>query len=235
MDNINFFTAFLAGILSFISPCVIPIYPAFLSYITGMTVIELKEEKSLFNRQAIIHTVIFLLGFSIIYLAIGFATSFIGSFFLDYKNAIRIVGGILIILFGMMISGLLNIPFLLQSFRFEFKNRPTGYIGTFLIGLAFSAGWTPCMGPTLGYVISLAATNPGSGLMYMIAYILGFAIPFIVLSFFIGKLSWLKRNSERVVGIGGIMMILLGFILILDWMPKITSFFLDLFGNLGNI
>ncbi|MDF2556727.1 MAG: cytochrome c biosis protein CcdA [Bacillales bacterium] len=235
MDNINYFTAFTAGILSFISPCVLPIYPAFLSYITGMTVNELKEERGMFDRNAILHTIIFLLGFSIIYIAIGFATSFIGSFFYGYKDVIRISGGILIILFGMMITGLLNIPYLLQNHRFEFKNRPAGYIGTFFIGLAFSAGWTPCMGPTLGYVISLAATNPGSGLVYMIAYILGFSIPFIFLSFFIGKMTWLKRNSEKVVGVGGVLMIFMGFILVLDWMPKITSYLLDIFGSFGNI
>jgi cytochrome c-type biogenesis protein len=235
MDHVSIFTAFLAGIVSFVSPCVLPIYPAFLSYITGMTVNQLKDDKAMFNRKAVFHTAFFLIGFSIIYIAIGFASSFVGSFFYDYKSLIRIIGGVLIILFGMMTAGILSLPFFMQNHRYEFKSRPEGYVGTFLIGLAFAAGWTPCMGPTIGYVISLSATNPGLSSIYMLSYTLGFAIPFILLSFFIGRLNWLKRNSEKAVGIGGLFMILMGFILILDLMPKITSFLTGIFGNFGNL
>ncbi len=225
MSDVSILTAFGAGVLSFLSPCVLPVYPAFLSYITGVSISELKEEKGLLQRRALFHTICFLIGFSVIYLALGFTSSFLGQFFLQYKDTIRMVGAILMIVFGMLISGVIQPKMLMQNHRFEFQNRPSGYLGSVLIGLAFSAGWTPCMGPTLGYVMTLAATNPGSGMFYMICYILGFAIPFIVLSFFIGRMNWLKRHANMVSKVGGLLMILMGFVLLLDWLPALTSFF----------
>src|SRR6185437_10710079 len=182
--DINLLLALGAGFLSFISPCCLPLYPAFLSYITGMSVSELKNEKAMFRRRSMLHTLFFLLGFSVIFIALGFSVSFVGSFFQEYQALIRQIGAILIVLFGLMIVGILSPDFLMKDRRFEFKNRPVGYLGTSLIGMAFAAGWTPCTGPILLVVINLAATNPGSGVIYMIAYTLGFAIPFFILSFF---------------------------------------------------
>ncbi len=225
MTDISILTAFGAGVFSFMSPCVLPVYPAFLSYVTGVSVSELKEDKGILQKRAFLHTICFLVGFSIIYIALGFTSSFLGQFFLQYKESIRMIGAILMILFGMIVSGMIQPKMLMQNRRFEFQNRPSGYAGSVLIGLAFSAGWTPCMGPTLGYVMTLAATNPGSGMFYMICYILGFAIPFIVLSFFIGRMNWLQKNAAKVAKIGGWMMILMGFILLLDWLPALTGFF----------
>src|SRR3954468_1015603 len=195
MSDVNIFIALGAGFLSFISPCCLPLYPAFLSYITGMSVGELKDENAMLQRRSLLHTLFFLLGFSIIFIAIGFGTSFLGSFFLQYKDLIRQLGGIFIVFFGLVIVGILNPKFMMKDRRIEFKNRPSGYFGSVLIGLAFAAGWTPCTGPILGSVISLAVSQPASALYYMLSYILGFAIPFLVLSFFIGKLGWIKKYS----------------------------------------
>ncbi len=115
--------------------------------------------------------------------------------------------------------------------RFQFKNRPSGYLGSILIGMAFAAGWTPCTGPILMSVIALAASNPESGFLYMSAYTLGFAIPFFILSFFIGRLKWMRTHSGWIVKVGGYLMILMGVLLFFDWLTKIIMVFNQLFGT----
>lgn len=231
MSDVNIFMAFGAGFLSFISPCCLPLYPAFLSYITGMSVGELKSENAMLQKRSLLHTLFFLIGFSAIFIAMGFGTTFIGGFFREYKDLIRQLGGIFIILFGLMIVGVFKPEFLMKDRKFEFKNRPSGYVGSSLIGMAFAAGWTPCTGPILGFVISLAIANPGSGMLYMVAYILGFAIPFFILSFFIGRLNWIKRNSVKIMKVGGWLMIVMGIVLFFDWMTKIINVLSPLFGG----
>ncbi|AGK53164.1 cytochrome c biogenesis CcdA family protein [Bacillus sp. 1NLA3E] len=231
MSDVNIFVALGAGFLSFISPCCLPLYPAFLSYITGMSVGEIKSENAMLQKRSLLHTLFFLVGFSIIFLAIGFGTSFIGRFFIQYQDLIRQIGAIFIVGFGLVIVGIFQPEFLMKERRFELKNRPSGFAGSILIGMAFAAGWTPCTGPILVSVIALAASNPGSGLAYMIAYILGFAIPFFILSFFIGKMQWIRKHNLIIMKIGGYIMIAMGVILFFDWMTKIIIFLSDLFGG----
>jgi len=231
MSDVNLFLALGAGFLSFISPCCLPLYPAFLSYITGMSVGELRDENAMLQKRSLLHTLFFLLGFSIIFIAIGFGTSFIGQFFLSYKDLIRQLGGIFIVLFGLMIVGVFKPDFMMRDRRIEFKNRPSGYIGSVLIGMAFAAGWTPCTGPILSSVILLAASNPGSGVLYMLAYSLGFAIPFLILSFFVGRMKWIKKHSGKIMKIGGYIMIVMGIVLFFDWMTKIITLFQGMFGG----
>ncbi|NRD79068.1 cytochrome c biogenesis protein CcdA [Bacillus sp. BRMEA1] len=231
MHDINLFLALGAGFMSFISPCCLPLYPAFLSYITGMSVGELQSENAMLQKRSLLHTLFFLIGFSVIFIAIGFGTTFVGSFFREYKDLIRQLGGIFIIFFGLMIVGVFKPEFMMRDRRIEFKHRPSGYIGSILIGMAFAAGWTPCTGPILSIVISLAATNPSSGVIYMTAYSLGFAIPFFILSFFVGRLKWIKRHSGKIMQIGGYIMIVMGIMLFFDWMTKIITIFQSLFGG----
>jgi len=231
MSDVNIFLALGAGFLSFISPCCLPLYPAFLSYITGMSVGELKSENAMLQKRSLLHTLFFLIGFSIIFIAIGFGTSFIGSFFSEYKDIIRQLGGIFIVLFGLIIVGVFKPEILMKDRRFEFKNRPSGYIGSILIGMAFAAGWTPCTGPILSAVILLAGSNPGSGVLYMLAYSLGFAIPFLILSFFVGRMKWIKKHSGKIMKIGGYIMIVMGIVLFFDWMTKIIIIFQGMFGG----
>lgn len=233
MSEINVFIAFGAGILSFISPCVLPLYPAFLSYITGMSVSEIKDDNKMLNRKSMLHTLFFLLGFSIIFIIMGFGSNLFFDFLDTNRDIIRQIGSILIVFFGLVIVGIFNFEFLMKDRKVNFKNRPAGFAGTFVIGLAFSLGWTPCMGPILVIVLSLAATNPDLGMVMMISYILGFSIPFFVLSFFVGKLNWIKRNSSLIVKIGGYIMIFMGIALFFDWMAKLTSLLAGLFGFSG--
>lgn len=229
--DLNLLLAFGAGLLSFISPCTLPLYPAFLSYITGMSVSELKNEQAMFQRRSMLHTLFFLIGFSIIFIALGFGASFIGSFFMDYKDLIRQIGAIFIVFFGLVVTGILSFDFLMKERRFEFKNRPSGYFGTILIGMAFAAGWTPCTGPILMMVLGLIGTNPSAGVVYMIAYSLGFAIPFFVLSFFIGRMNWIRKNSVRIMKIGGYIMIAVGILLFFDGLTFIISILQFFFGD----
>ncbi|QGQ46281.1 cytochrome c biogenesis CcdA family protein [Metabacillus sediminilitoris] len=231
MADVNIFLAFGAGFLSFISPCCLPLYPAFLSYITGVSVGELKTEQVLVQKRSLLHTIFFLIGFSSIFIALGFGTSFVGQFFQNYQDLIRQIGAIIIVIFGLMVVGVFTPEFLMKERRFEFKNRPTGYVGSALIGMAFAAGWTPCTGPILSAVIWLAASNPNSAMLYMIAYILGFAIPFLVLSFFIGKLSLLKKHNMKIMQIGGYLMIIMGILLFFDLMTSIIIFLTQIYGG----
>lgn len=233
MDDINLLIAFGAGFLSFVSPCVLPLFPAFLSYITGMSVSELSEDNKMLTKKSMIHTILFLLGFSVIFIMIGFSTNIVSEFFITYQGLIRQIGAILIIFFGLVIVGVLNFDFLMQDKRLTFKNRPTGFIGSFLIGMAFSMGWTPCMGPILVIVISLAATNPSQGMVLMISYILGFAVPFLVLSFFVGRMNWIRKHSNVIVKVGGYVMIAFGVALFFDWMTKLTSVLAEWTGFYG--
>lgn len=233
----NMLLAFGAGFLSFVSPCVLPLFPAFLSYITGMSVSELSEDNKKLNKRALLHTLLFLVGFSSVFIMIGYGTglssNFLGNFFAMYQDVIRQVGALLIIFFGLVIVGVLNFKFLMKNKTISFKNRPAGFFGSFLIGMAFSMGWTPCTGPILAIVIGLAATNPDQGMILMITYVLGFAIPFLVLSFFIGKMKWIRKNSSKIMKIGGYIMIVFGVALFFDLLTKITSLLAEWTGFYG--
>lgn len=198
-----------------------------------MSVSEIKEEKGMFNNKSIIHTICFLLGFSSIFILLGFATSFIGEFLNRWDDLIRQVGAILIIFFGLIITGALNFNFLMKERKIQFKNRPTGFIGSFIIGMAFSLGWTPCTGPILMAVISLAATHTETGIILMSAYSLGFSVPFFMLAFFVGRMQWIKRNAQKLVKIGGYVMIFMGVFLFFDLMTKLTGFLASFFNFKG--
>ncbi|WP_040228633.1 cytochrome c biogenesis CcdA family protein [Bhargavaea cecembensis] len=229
--DLNVLLAFGAGFLSFISPCSLPLYPAFVSYITGMSLEDLKSDQKKMTRSGILHTLFFLIGFSIIFVALGFGTSLIGEFFLKYDNMIRQIGAIFIILFGLMIVGVLQPEFLMKERKFQFKNRPAGYLGSIVIGLAFAAGWTPCNGPIVGAIITMAGQHPDAGMLYMMSYVLGFAIPFFILSFFITKLGVIRKYSNIIMKIGGWIMILVGILLFFDGMTKIIGWLSPFFGD----
>ncbi|WP_096186278.1 cytochrome c biogenesis CcdA family protein [Evansella halocellulosilytica] len=227
MDNLTIFFAFGAGVLSFVSPCNIPLYPAFISYITGLSQEELKNKKYKASPSAMIHTFIFILGFSTIFIALGMSTSFLGQFFIRYSDLIRQLGAIFIILFGLFIAGWFKPGFLMKTRQYQFSKRPGGFLGSYAIGLAFAAGWTPCIGPILASVISLSLSNPGSGMVYMGVFSIGFSIPFFLMAFFIGKLNWIKKYMNVVMKSGGIIMVIFGVMLYFDLLTLITSFLVN--------
>ncbi|MFK9116033.1 cytochrome c biogenesis protein CcdA [Peribacillus castrilensis] len=224
MTDVNIFLAFGAGFLSFISPCCLPLYPAFLSYITGVSVDELKGNNGIMQKRAILHTMFFLLGFSVIFLALGLSTSLIGNLFLEYQDIIRQLGAIIIVFFGLVACGLFQPKFLMKEKKVNFKSKPTGFFGSGLVGMGFAAGWTPCTGPILAAVIAMGVSNPNASLLYMLMYTLGFSIPFFIMAFFIGNLKWIKKYNVKFIKFGGYLMIFMGIFLYFDWMTKIISF-----------
>lgn len=231
MSEINFFLSLGAGFLSFISPCCLPLYPAFLSYLTGMSIEELKNKTVFMHKSSLYHTICFLIGFSFIFIALGFSSSIFGLAFRENIDLIRRGGSIIIILFGLMVIGVIKVRFLMKERRFSFKHRPSGYFGSLLIGLAFAAGWTPCSGPILGSVLYLASVNPKSSIIYMVAYILGFAIPFLLLTLFISRVPKAIQHSRHLMKIGGGIMVLMGFLLFFDGIKWLTTIFSPLFGG----
>lgn len=223
-----------AGALSFLSPCVLPIFPAYMSYITGISVKELQGKKdSRMVRQLFAHAFFFLLAVSLVFLSLGASASFLGQWAQklligDSALLIQRIAGVLIIVMGLFIAGWIELPSLMKERRFHYTKKPVGYAGTFFIGLGFAAGWTPCIGPIFGSILLLAASNPSQGLFYTVVYVIGFALPFLVLTFFIGKTRWIVRHSNLIMKIGAVMMILMGLVLFFGLMPRISEFLLDL-------
>ena len=223
-----------AGALSFLSPCVLPIFPAYMSYITGVSVKELQgEQNAKIRRTLLSHSLIFLLGVSLVFIGLGAGASFLGGFINDFLSGdtgllIQRIAGIFIIIMGLFIGGWINIPFLMQERRIHGKTRPAGYIGTFFIGLGFAAGWTPCIGPIFGSILVLAMSNPGQGIFYTTMYVVGFALPFLVLTFFLGSTKWIVKHSGVIMKTGAVIMILMGLMLFFGLLPVITNYLLDL-------
>ncbi|WP_281975093.1 cytochrome c biogenesis CcdA family protein [Halobacillus litoralis] len=229
MTDVNILLAFGAGFLSFISPCCLPLYPGFLSYITGMSIEDLENKRIFSQKQPLLHTLFFLLGFSVIFIAIGFSTSLIGEWFIRYDNLIRQIGAIFIIFLGFMVLGVFKPNWLMKDYKVSIKNRPSGYIGSSVVGIAFAAGWTPCTGPILAGVIALGVSSPNQAMLYMVSYILGFSIPFLLMALFIGRMNWIKRNNRKIMNIGGYTMIAMGIFLYFGWMTELTSFITNKF------
>lgn len=235
MTDISIILAFGAGVLSFISPCVFPLYPAFLSYITGMSVSEIQTGELKGQHKAIVHTIFFLFGFSIIYLVLGFGTAgsapLLEDWYFQYGELIRQIGAILMVVFGLITIGFLQPKFLMKEHKLHIKNKPAGYLGSGVIGLAFAAGWSPCMGPILAATLTLIGANPSQGVWYMGAYVLGFSIPFLLMAFFITKFTWVKKYSGSVMRIGGVIMIAMGMVLFFDKLTWINSLLQPVFGD----
>ncbi|GAA0350811.1 cytochrome c biogenesis CcdA family protein [Bacillus horti] len=232
MESINDLTiwiAFWAGVLSFISPCTLPLYPAYLSYITGISVQDIKDTKSKQVRfKVVTHTVFFLLGVSSVYFAIGLSATLLGNLFIQYRDVVQNVSGVLLIIMGLFLVGILKVDWLMQEKRYQFSKKPVGYFGSLFIGVGFAAGWTPCIGPIMTLIISLSSSNPSLGTWYISMFILGFALPFLLFSFFIGSTKWILKYSNLIMKVGGAMMILMGILLVTDQLFVISSYIQNL-------
>nr|WP_232699363.1 cytochrome c biogenesis protein CcdA [Brevibacillus daliensis] len=228
--QITVWLAVAAGFLSFISPCCLPLYPSFVSYITGAAMSDVKLGKAIFKRQAFLHTLFFIIGFSIVFIALGLSTSWIGGFFAEYNDLIRQLGGLLLVVIGLVMAEILHVGFMKRSFKMDIKKRPLGYTGSILVGITYAAGWTPCVGPILAGIITLGMTDPSNALLYTLAYTVGFAAPFFVMTFFISKLKWINKYSEKMMKIGGWIMVLFGIMLYTDQLNEIAIYFNKVFG-----
>ena len=209
--------AFAAGILSFLSPCVLPLVPGYISLMSGVSVDRLKEGGSGGNarRAVIINSLAFNLGLSAIFVALGTTAGLVGATVLN-NTWVRVIGGIIIIVFGLQLIGLLKISTLYKDTRFFSADKPRGPLGSFTLGIAFAAGWTPCIGPILGGIIGLAATSGGwrSGLVLSAFYSAGLAVPFLLtglgINQFLGFYGKFRRHLHKVEVFSGIVLILIG-------------------------
>jgi cytochrome c-type biogenesis protein len=221
--DINVWIAFWAGLASFISPCCLPLYPSYISYITGISVSRLKNDTNKAVRfRTMMHTLFFILGFSIVYYTIGIFSGLIAETFSDYSDLLSKIAAILIIVMGLFMLGIFKPQLLMREFKFKWNFKPLGYFGSLLIGIGFAAGWSPCVGPILSSIVALAATEQGIWFKLITAYTLGFAIPFFVMAFFIGSTGWILKYSNLIMKIGGAVMILVGILLYTGQMYKIT-------------
>jgi cytochrome c-type biogenesis protein len=228
---LSWWLAFGAGLLSFFSPCCLPLYPSFLSYITGVSVAQLKDPTHKNVRgPVLLHTLFFIIGFSIVFFALGFTVSFIGEFFIQFRDLLRMITGVFLVAMGLFLLGIFQPRFLMTEKRLFPHKRRWGFLGSFFIGIGFAAGWTPCNGPILASVLSLTLQQPEKGFFYITSYTLGFAVPFFIMAFFIGKVSWFYKYADRVMKIGGILMILLGILLYFNQMSAIIQWFNQLMG-----
>ena len=188
-QDISLLLAFLAGFLSFLSPCVLPIVPGFISYIAGTSLNELKNGNEFNNINFIKKICLFILGFSLIFILLGLSVDYISNFLFMYKKNLSILSGTLIILFGLFSIGILNFNFLNKELKFDLAFQKFNFFSPFLIGIAFAFGWSPCIGPILGSVLSIAYQDNISGALLLSFYSVGLGLPFLIVGFFIGKIS----------------------------------------------
>jgi cytochrome c-type biogenesis protein len=179
-DQVTIFVAFLAGTFSFLSPCVLPLFPSYLSFITGMSFEDLTAERSRSLRPVVKNSSLFIFGFSTVFTAMGASAGFLGGMLFTYRNTLQLLGGILVIFFGLYIMGVLKLPLLGRYLQLNIRNRPAAVFGSLLIGASFAIGWTPCVGPILGAILTLAASTGGTntGILLLSSYSLGLAVPF---------------------------------------------------------
>jgi cytochrome c-type biogenesis protein len=234
--SVGVLVAFTAGLFSFLSPCVLPLFPSYVSFITGMSVSDLTADLTgAARRRVMLHALAFVLGFSLVFVALGASFSAAGQFLLDYRNLIRQVGGALIVLFGLYIAGVFKLAAMGRTMQFQLREKPAGYLGSLLVGLTFAIGWTPCVGPILGAILSLAGTSETvqRGIGLLIAYSAGLGVPFLISAVALGAfLKFFKRYRplipimERTAGvllvIVGVLVFTNYYIVLNSWAISIT-------------
>jgi cytochrome c-type biogenesis protein len=236
---VGILVAFLAGLLSFLSPCVLPLVPSYVSFITGLGVEELEAGGEGVKRVTLLHSLLFVAGFTLIFLLMGASATYIGQLLRLYQDVISRIGGVIIILFGVLLLGIIPIPALSREKRYQFQRKPVGYAGTFAVGVAFGAGWVPCIGPILGAILTLAATraNMAEGVGLLFVYSLGLAIPFVLsaiaLTVFLAWFQRFRRYIRYVEWVAGILLIFVGLLLVsgrftvlAGWLIQFTPEFL---------
>jgi cytochrome c-type biogenesis protein len=232
---LGFLVAFAAGLLSFLSPCVLPLVPSYVGFLTGMTLTEVTRRR----RVALTHALLFVGGFSLVFILLGASATALGRALNYYQVWLQRIGGVLIIGFGLVCLGLFNLRLLNQERRLHLERKPVGYLGSLLVGMAFAAGWTPCIGPVLGAILGLAATSNDvlRGILLLTVYSAGLAIPFLIAAVAVDSfLDWfqrIRRIIPWVMRISGIMLVLVGVLLVsgeftrlAGWLQGLTPEFL---------
>jgi cytochrome c-type biogenesis protein len=235
MSQIGYITAFLGGLLSFLSPCVLPLIPSYVSFITGISFDDFKHgDKARIKKLTLINSFAFVFGFSTVFVLLGVSSSYVGKLFAVYYDHIRIIGGIIIIVFGLYVMGVLKLNFLASDKRVHLHSKPRGHFGSFIVGLTFGAGWTPCIGPILGSILLIASTTGSAlqGFKLLLVYSLGLAVPFMATSLainsFLSHYSAIQKYMRLIMVLSGLLLIGFGIILLTDKVHLLLSIAPDL-------
>jgi cytochrome c-type biogenesis protein len=229
-EAISYPAAFTAGLLSFLSPCVLPLIPAYFTFITGFSLEELTESRdSEIRKKVFLSTILFVSGFSLVFILMGASASYLGGLIYNYRELIRIIGGVFIIILGVHLTGIIRIRGLDFEKRINMEKKPLHFFGTFVVGMAFGAGWSPCIGPLLGSIIIIAGSQETvwQGIILLAIYSAGLAIPFIIMSVFINFLLIFIKKASRVLQYintaAGILLIIVGLILVTNKLYVLTG------------
>ena len=223
--------SFTAGLLSFLSPCVLPLIPSYVSFITGLSLDDIQHSR----RVTLVHSLLFIAGFTIVFLALGATATVLGRLLVRHRDWVGRIGGVLVIVLGLYLLGAFNIGVFAREKRVHIANKPLGYLGTLVVGMAFAAGWTPCIGPILGGVLTYTASSAdlNRGLVLLFAYSLGLAVPFLLAALMIdrfmeafqryrGALVWISRASGVLLIAVGILMITGSMTVLSAWLQGLT-------------
>ncbi len=230
-ENITYAVAFAAGFLTFLSPCLLPVIPSFIAYIAGVSFGDLKEPgmKSSVRRKTITHALLFIAGFSLVFILLGLTATFIGKALFQYQKFIRIAGGALIIVFGLYLTGLLKFDFLGREAKIRVKSQGASYLGSFIVGVTFAAAWTPCAGPILGTILLLAGTKTSiaEGAKLLSAYSMGIALPFfltaLLINTFIEHFNRIKKVMGTINIVSGVFLVVVGILIMTNYLVVISN------------
>ncbi|MCZ4352411.1 cytochrome c biogenesis protein CcdA [Roseovarius aestuarii] len=230
----------LAGLVSFLSPCVLPIVPPYLAYMSGVTLSELSENGTTRGR-AIIPALFFVMGLSTIFLLLGAAASAIGIAFLQYQDTFNTIAGVLVMVFGLHFLGIIRVGFLNQEARMDAGDRGGSAFGAYILGLAFAFGWTPCIGPQLGAILSLAASegSVARGTLLLAVYAVGLGVPFLLVAIFLPRLTgfmgWMKRHMDRIERVMGLLLWTIGLMMLTGGFSAFAFWLLEVFPALARL
>ncbi len=223
--------SFTAGVLSFLSPCVLPLIPSYISFITGLSIDDVQRSRSV----TLAHSLLFITGFTLVFLALGATATVLGQLFVHHREWVGRIGGVLVIALGLYLLGAFNVGMFARERRIHIANKPLGYLGTVVVGMAFAAGWTPCIGPILGGVLTYTASSAdlNRGIVLLLAYSLGLAVPFLLAALMIdrfmdlfqryrGALVWMSRASGILLIAVGLLMITGSMVVLTAWLQRWT-------------
>lgn len=232
MTDVNIFVAFTAGLFSFLSPCVLPLIPSYLSFVSGVSLEEMRapQIESRVRWRVALNSLAFILGFSLVFVSLGVSASFLGSLFLGYRSFIRVLGGIFIVLVGIYLMGFFKLSFLDRYLQFHLRDKPAGYLGSVLVGVTFAVAWTPCVGPILGAILALAGTTAQieRGILLLATYAAGLALPFFLSAVAVNSFFQFSQRFRRYVQVvhvtGGLLLVVVGILLITDYMTLLNIY-----------
>ena len=234
MSELNIFVAFAAGILSFLSPCVLPLIPSYLSFVSGVSLDEMLSDQARTRARwrLVLNSVAFIMGFSLVFVSLGASASLLGSFFLNYRSSIRLLGGVFVVLVGLYLIGLFKIPALERYLQFDLKDKPAGYLGSVIVGVTFAVAWTPCVGPILGAILAIAGTSAdvGRGVVLLGMYALGLAVPFFLSALAVNSFFQFSQAFRRYIQAfhiaSGVLLVVVGILLVTDYMTSLNIYVL---------